>query len=238
MTMTTVTNAQRAARPRPDVPRTFSETLDFRLAGYARTIGEALGDEERDRLLALWKADLAAFKAMDAEAQRIRTSRDLAPAGKTKAMAALTERANALLAKLHAEHAKTMIKLRETEDMASDGIVPDPTSTGAYLHTRRVEPSVEGALLAREVRDLLRTVSPLERAQRYLAAVAVGDDPALVAAVEGAPKAFPLVEEATLAKAREIRINASPWYEGIVRMRTVARANEALLDGLRREMLK
>lgn len=86
----------------------------------------------------------------------------------------------------------------------------------SYTRTRpEAKESARDLAMQREIRDrlLLRDQGDVE--ERYVRAVRSGDDPDLVAAIEGAPKAFPMVRPHIVAAARKHRIENSPLHEAI-----------------------
>jgi hypothetical protein len=121
-----------------------------------------------------------------------------------------------------------------------------PSEGGGWVERRRVDPTLEQREERREIRDLIR--SQLEkdpdaerlRLQRtYLEEVAKGSDAdeQFLAAVEGAPKSFALIDDRTRQRADEIRIGLSPLKSRIDRL-VFAREMHRLIISTARSRLR
>jgi len=120
------------------------------------------------------------------------------------------------------------------ERVASGRLQPD----GAYGYIEKMPPAptVEQLMLHREIRDRLSNLKSADVADLYLKAVREGNDAELIAAIEGAPKAFALVTPFTREMARKMRVEMSPFAHQFehrdfvleARKRLVAKAREVL----------
>jgi hypothetical protein len=104
----------------------------------------------------------------------------------------------------------------------------------SYTRTRpETKESPSDLAMHREIRDRLLQLKQHDAEDRYLRAVRSGDDPDLVAAVEGAPKAFPVVRPHVATAARTFRIENSPLNETIQARRLEQSLREHYLFRLR-----
>jgi hypothetical protein len=209
----------------------FGKRVDGAIARMA-----PFGPEAQQEVHAAWRPLEHDLAALTKEREGIRTSADLTAGGKAKALEAVEKKAAALAEKVAAHEkrvARILEDLKSAEAMAAAGIEKDPR--GGYTKSKAPERTTELLMLEREIRDRLQGMKPHDVRQLYLRAVD-GSDPALVSAVENAPRAFQLVDENTLALARETKIKASPWAPAIEKMRLSHAAEGWLVQMAFREL--
>lgn len=138
--------------------------------------------------------------------------KDFTPEGIRKRKQAVAQRTLDALDRADADTRKLRERADAAERTAGDGLTLAGRA-GTFVRTKPRERGAVELLEEREIRDRLFAMTPSERRQAYLGAVRSGDDPALVAAVERAPKIKPVLDEATIAEARNLRVQQSPWAE-------------------------
>jgi hypothetical protein len=213
--------------------------LSQRIEGARRLVAEDA--TELREFEGTWQPIEKELSALIAERAHITRSDELTPRGQAKALEALDGKVKAFagghLARTEARVKALADKLQESEDAAARGLTKVPGG-GYILAAATANPTPEQLIGRREVRDLLRASgeSPASIGQRYLRAIESGEDPELVLAIEGAPAAFPLIDEPTRAMARKLRIEKSPWADSIRRMRAALQAHSWLLEATRTEL--
>jgi hypothetical protein len=183
----------------------FTEELQLRVRMLTTGQWRDLDDDERRAFLQ--PATMILDAVREAEADLAARRRELQPPAFAKYRAQRLATLQTKITETAQARAKILRQVDELRANALRGFVrqahgwtlaPPPEFTSEDLHD------------IREVRARLATLSPPECARRYLEAVAAGDDPILTAAFERSPKSFPLVDDATRARADALRIAQSP----------------------------
>jgi hypothetical protein len=120
---------------------------------------------------------------------------------------------------------------REISGLEQAAVLGMTPANGGYVRKQEKERTTEDLLRERELRDRLHQMDPTTRRELYLRAVEDGTDPELVAAVDRAHKAFPLVDQATLSMTREWRIEQSPLAPRRRELQLLHEAYGLLLEG-------
>jgi hypothetical protein len=167
----------------------------------------------------------------------------LTEAGMRERSAELTGKVATTIEQIEARAVKVDEKLTELRQRALTGMEPHPEISGGWIHKKPLEMTPERIANHREQRDILRSqlasdaISQPQLDLLYLRAKADGSDPDLVAAIEGAPKAFPLISEEVRRRAEDAVINASPFKVEVDRLR-FAREQHRLITTSAKERLR
>ena len=174
--------------------------------GPVAVLVEALVSREANKPHEPTLRKIAGVYGAAAEAVRkARTSQELTELGKREA----TKRALASATAALEPHEAKVRELESSLDATRRKALERPAS----------ERTPERLMLEREIRDRLveQRIDPLLVAGRYLTAVRNGDD-VLVSAIENAPAAFALIDDATRRQGEDARIARSPHAGEVARL--------------------
>lgn len=190
----------------------------------------------RTDVLDTYRTVLARVRPIATAIQETQGSADLTVTGRENALRQLDARADTertAIAEIEQRRLGSVDRdLAHLTTRALRGVVRDGTG---WKDRVDLEMTPERVSLHREIRDRLMTLREHEREELYLAAFLSGDDEDLVAAVDRAPKAFPIVNTTT-ETIRRRKLDASPLAPAIAAQQALRATYEYIFFSARRDL--
>ena len=215
--------------------------FDTRFAIQIEQALREVPDEERERARHGFGDVREKIHGLIQKKRSIERSIELTTAGKTRAQARLSDDIDRAIGALHTIELRVEdyeSEIASAESAALGGLTRAPGGVG-FIRSREEEQeprTVEQVARQREIRDRLHLEPRLRVKEMYLEAAYTGDDPELVAAIEQAPRSFPLVDDATRQQVRDWRIDNSPFAPRIRMLRQLHETYSLLLASARQEL--